>query len=178
MKNVALLTVLALAGVASAESITYSSSFALARTNWADTMTLPKFDPSLGVLDSVAWTVGGGVQGNASFESLDAAPAMISTALSARVTLSRPDLSPLQVVIPVVNNTDSVSAFDGSIDFSGTSGKAYNGLTASDSGSSSSSSSADLALFTATFSGETIVLNVTAEGASTASTAYLILTQA
>jgi hypothetical protein len=148
MKNVALLTVLALAGVASAESVSYSSSFALARTNWANTMTLPKFDPSLGVLDSVSWTVGGGVNGNASFESLDASPAMISTSLSARITLSRPDLTPLQVVLPVVNNTDSVSAFDVGIDFAGTSGKAYTGLTASDSGSSSTTKR-NIALFVA-----------------------------
>jgi hypothetical protein len=129
-------------------------------------MVLPKLDPALGVLDRVSWIVSANVEGSASFENLDAAAATITTLLQARITLSRPDLSPLQVVLPVVNNTDSAAAFGGSIDFAGTSGKSCTGLTASDSSSSFSVAPADLAAVTAASIGETTLLPVTAVGDS------------
>ena len=166
MKIAAAIAASAIAGIATADVIQYDASFNLARTNWSGSMVLPKFDPALGVLDRVSWTVWANVEGSASFENLDAAPATITTSLQARITLSRPDLSPLQIVLPVVNNSDAAAAFDGTIDFGGLSGKSYTGLTASDSGSSSSVAPADLAAVTAASVGETISLPVTAIGDS------------
>jgi hypothetical protein len=169
MKKIALLAVLAAAGTASAAEISYNGAFSLARTNWSDSLVIPKFDPALGTLISVRWTVSGNIEGSAAFESLDASDTTIMTALSATISLTRPDASPLQVIIPVAMNMDLASAFDGTIDFGGTSGKSYPTLSASDSGNSSTNAAADLALFSAGFIGETIALPVTAVGSSTAS---------
>jgi len=171
MKKIfALATLAAAACSASAlDIVCYNATYELSRTNWDSSIVLPKFDPALGTLISVTWSVSATVNGNVSFESLDNAPTMISTALSATITLARPDNTPLQVVIPLVSNMDPATQFDGTIDFGGTSGKSYIGLAASDMGSSSSSAAADLALFTAGFVGETVSLPVTAAGSSTGS---------
>lgn len=175
MKKIALLAVLAAAGVANAAEVCYDGSFSLARTNWSDSLVIPKFDPALGTLLSVRWSVTGNIEGSAAFESLDASATTINTALSATITLTRPDATPLQVIIPVAMNSDGAAAFDGTIDFGGTSGKTYPGLMASDSGSSSTNAPADLALFTAAMLGETISLPVSAVGSSTGSGAGNLL---
>ena len=166
LKLISAAAVVSLAGIAAAEQVCYNSSFELASTNWSDAMVLPKFDPALGALDSVSWTVAGHVEGSASFESLDAQPATVTTLLQARISLLRPDHTPLQIVLPVVSHSDSASAFDGTIDFAGTSGKSYSNLSADQSGSDMTSLAADLAAFTAAFNGETISLPVTAIGDS------------
>ena len=176
MKNIALLAVLAAAGSASAAEICFDGAFGSTRTNWADTLVIPKFDTALGTLLSVRWTVNGNITGSAAFESLDAAPSTITTELRATITLLRPDNSPLVVVIPVASNTDSASAFDGTIDFGGTSGKSYPALAAGDIANSTSSAVADLALFSGVF-GDTIMLPVTAVGSSTASGAGNLIAQ-
>jgi hypothetical protein len=177
MKKIALLAVLAAAGTASAAEVCYDGSFALTRTNWSDSLVIPKFDSALGTLLSVRWTVSGNIEGAAAFESLDASDTIIMTSLSATISLTRPDASPLQVIIPVAMNMDLASQFDGTIDFGGTSGKSYPALSASDSGNSSTNAAADLLLFTAGFLGETIALPVTAVGSSTASGAGNLITQ-
>ncbi|MCX5692039.1 MAG: PEP-CTERM sorting domain-containing protein [Planctomycetota bacterium] len=168
--KIAAFVVAALAGAAVAnETVSYDATFNITRTNWSSNLVIPKFDPALGNLVRVSWTLGGSVNGSASFESLDAADAMITTALAATITMYRPDNSVLDVVIPVVNNTDSATAFDGVIDFGGTSGKAYTNLSGSDNVSDDTIAAADLALFTAGFNGETISLPVGAVGSSSGS---------
>jgi hypothetical protein len=87
----------------------------------------------------------------------------------------RPDSSVLDVVIPVVNNSDSATAFDGTVDFDGTSGKAYTGLSGSAMETDSTTAAADLALFSASFIGETVSLPVTAVGSSSGSGAGNLL---
>lgn len=174
--KIAVLAVAALAGAAVAnETISYDATFNIARTNWSSNLVIPKFDPALGNLVRVSWTLGGTVNGSASFESLDASDATITTALSATITMYRPDNSVLDVVIPVVNNSDAATAFDGTIDFGGTSGKSYNELSGSDNVSDDTTANDDLALFTAAFNGETISLPVGAVGSSSGSGAGNLL---
>lgn len=177
MKKIFALAALAAAACSASalETVCYDASYSLSRTNWDSSIVLPKFDPALGTLISVSWSVSGTVEGSVAFESLDASSAMINTALSATISLARPDNTPLQIIIPIVSNMDTVTAFDGTSDFGGTSGKTYAGLSSSATGSSSSSASADLALFTAGFVGETISLPVTATGSSTGSGAGNLL---
>ena len=78
-------------------------------------------------------------------------------------------------MIPVVNNSDAATAFDGTIDFAGTSGKAYENLSGTDTASDNTTDSGDLALFTAMSLGETISLPVTAVGSSSGSGAGNLL---
>lgn len=147
-------TVLAIAAVcgvaaaASAATITHNGAIATQTTNWNSPISLPLFDPALGTLTNVSWTLGGNVEGSASFESLDAGATAVSLDLAATLTLFAPDASVLQVTIPTVNTVVNASAFDGSIDFGGTSGGAYSNLSGTASNSNNSSVPAFLALFT------------------------------
>ena len=172
------LCVLSLTLPALAGSITYTDSIPFQTTNWDLSVSIPKWDPALypgQTLDQVIFSLGGAVKGSIKFESLDAAPATVTTQLKAQITLQRPDLTTLVVVLPVASNTDNVAEYDGITDYAGTSGKTYPSLSASDSETSTSPPPAsDLLLFSG--SGN-ITLPVKAEGQSSGSGAGNLLVQ-
>lgn len=173
---VVLLVLVCLSCVAYAETQTWTGSIPLSKTNWSSSITLPKFDPSLGWLTSIFFQLSGHVEGSTAFESLDSQPATVTMSLAATITMYRPDSTLLVMTIPVALTSDNVTAFDGVIDFGGTSGKSYPFLTGDKTESSTSPPPAsDLALFTATFPGETITLPVEAVGASSATGAGNLL---
>ncbi len=154
--------------------ICFSDTISLQNTNWSDSITVPKFDPSLGQLQRVIFTLSANVEGSAAFESLDAAPATVTMSLQAMVTLFRPDNTTLNVVIPTANTSDGATAFDGTMDFGGTSGKTYANLSAMDDNQTDTTAAADLALFTGA---GTITLPVTAMGTSSGTGAGNLLLQ-
>jgi len=176
IKALAVVAVVAMSAVsaAQADTIMFSDNVALQSTNFMTSVTLPKFDPSLGTLDKVTLKLAGHVEGMAQFESLDADPATVDMELAAEIKLQRPDLSTLVITLPLVMTTDNVTAFDGMIDFGGTSGKSYPLLTADDMNSVMTMSMMDLALFTGPGN---IMLPVMATGASTGSGAGNLLLQ-
>lgn len=161
------LCALCLALPAVAGVVTYSDSIPLQTTNWNLSVSIPKWDPALfpgQVLDQIIFSLSGAVEGSVKFESLDAAPATVTTELKAQITLQRPDLSTLVVILPLANNVDNVTAYDTVLDFGGTSGRTYAGLIATDAETATSPPPAsDLVLFTG--SGN-IILPVKAEGQS------------
>lgn len=153
----------------------FSDSVPLQSTNWNTTVSIPKFNPALGTLQSIQFTLSGNVQGTARAESLDASPTIVNTQFSADITLTRPDLSVIVVTIPIANFTDAFGPFDGTIDFAGTSGITHPGINASDSDVVvSPPPPSDLALFTGLGN---IVLPVNANGTSTASGSGNLITQ-
>lgn len=157
------------------DSISYSDSIPLSTTNWASSVSVPKFNPALGTLLSIDFTLTGYVQGSAKFESLDAQAATITMNLSASVKLHRPDLSVLAVSLPLVSTTDNATAYDGTFDFGGTSGHSYFGLSGSDTVTTSSPPPpSDLVLFTGLGN---ITLPVDATGASNGSGAGNLILQ-
>jgi len=170
----AVLAAAALTSSATAATVTYGpASFGPATTNWSTSLSLPKWDPTLfpgQVLTGVSFTLNGSVTGSASFESLDAQPATINMNLQATIVLTDPNSNVLVTVIPVANTSDLASAFDGVIDFGGTSGKQYLGLTGS---ASNSGTSGNFALFTGAGN---VLLPVTASGTSSGSGAGNLLT--
>jgi hypothetical protein len=146
---------------------TQTESVSLTQTNWANTMVFNQFDPSLGTLTGVTLNLTGQVSGSSAFESLDSTPSTVTMNLQATITLERPDKSSLVATLPTATTVDSVSAFDGSIDFLGTSGRTHAGQNASDVQSVTiNSPSPDLALF---IGKGTISLPITGVGSSTAS---------
>lgn len=168
---------LALLVVASANAgtVTYGpDTFGPATTNWSTSLSLPQWDPALfpgQVLTGVSFTLAGDVFGSASFESLDAAPATVTMSLQATITLLDPNNVPIVTVIPVANTSDLASAFDGVIDFGGTSGKSYTGLSGS---ASNSGISTNLPLF---IGSGNVLLPVSATGTSSGSGAGNLITQ-
>ena len=171
----ALILCLVGAGAAQAATISYSDSCSMSFTNWTNTMDVPKFDPSLGTLTGIKFHLAGRAEGNVRFESLDAQPATVTCWSQATVTLSRPDYTPIVVTLPIANTVDNVSAFDGVIDFGGTSGRTYLGLNSQDADSVDSPPPlSDLVLFTGP---GMISLPIRAVGASHATGAGNLITQ-
>jgi hypothetical protein len=160
--------------VAQAATVTTSASYPMTYTNWHGVLSIARFDPALGTLTGIRFRLEGSVGGDVRFESMDAKSATVRTILQATVTLSRPDFTPLVITIPVCNNVDNVTAFDGVIDFGGTSGRSYLGLIASNADSILSPPPAsDLVTFTGV---SPISLPIAALGNSKASGAGNLVT--
>lgn len=134
MKKIAGATVAAVAAFGSAQAATIMDMFTVdtTRTNFDILGELAQFDPSLGTLNKIEFTLEGDVTGSASVESLDNADSSIHADLSATITLSNSidpmALIELVVVIPAVNATFDATSFDGTIDFGGSSGTTFNTL--------------------------------------------------
>ena len=133
---------------ATADTIMFSDSVALQPTNFNSSVSIPKFNPGLGTLTKVIFELSGHVEGQAKFESLEAGPTTISMQLAAQVNLQRPDLTSLVVALPLAMTMDNASAFDGTVDFGGTSGKTYSALAGDDNEMSMTTAPLNLALFT------------------------------
>jgi hypothetical protein len=144
-------------------------------TNFTTGVTFGKFDPMLGTLTSVHFTLTGNVLGSGRFESLDSSPTTVTLSLGATVTLLRPDLSTVVVAVPVMDQVTAAGAFDGSLDFGGSSGASYSAL-----GSSTTSTIttppplSDLTLFNGP---GTITLGVVASASSNATGAGNLVSQ-
>jgi hypothetical protein len=112
-----------LSTAATAATVTYSSNvIAPKTTNYNDVLVIPQFNPTLGVLQSIKVTLFGNLEGVVRFESRDAAPTTVFTSLVASLTLTRPDNSTIVVTIPAFSQSVAVGAYDGVLDFGGTSG--------------------------------------------------------
>ena len=146
-------------------------------TNFSGNLSVQKFDTDLGALQSVSFTLAGTVVSNIKFESLDAAASTITGTSSANITLTRPDSTTLVTVLPSQSRSQSETAFDGKIDFGGTSGDTFNGLTGNSSNSSGVLTSAsDKALFSQA-GGGTILLPYSASGTSNVGGAGNVVSQ-
>ena len=120
----------ALAATATAANATtaifVSNIVPLATTNFSGVaLNLQQFNPAWGTLTGISVHLHGDILGSARAESVDAAPATLTLNLSATLTLQRPDLSTIVVTTPIVNDIFFATAFDGLIDFGGTSGVAF-----------------------------------------------------
>jgi hypothetical protein len=170
----ALVAASGIAATASAATITHTGSIGTTTTNWNTPVFLPLFDPALGTLTNVAWTLNGNVAGTARFESLDAGATTVSLDLAATLTLFAPDSSVLEVTIPTVNTSVSASAFDGLVDFGGTSGGTFTNL----SGTATSSNNSSVPSFLALFTGVGLTsISVTGSGSSSGTGGGNLITQ-
>lgn len=139
----------------------------LRTTNFTASLTLPKFDTTLGTLTSVAIDFAGSVNSTVKFESLDASAATVTGTAAATVTLTRPNNSLIASAVPTNTRTATVAAFDGTIDFAGASGAVFSNVSGTLTAPTVTLSSAsDLALFSGAGS---IILPVTGAGSSNVS---------
>jgi len=129
MKKTLIALALIAAGSAQAATISFSDSHGLATTNWSEALTLQQFDSTLGTLNSVTLSYGGSVSSIFRVESLDAAPATVTANASASLVFG----GPISDTLAISRSTSqSVGAFDGSIDFGGTSGAIIGPVLGSD----------------------------------------------
>lgn len=157
-----------LGGMSSAQAsmMSFSKNHSLSTTNWLDAFTFAKFNTTLGTLTSVKFELSGLASGIGKVESKDADPSDVTMDLTARIMLKRPDGTSIAIINPLYIQEFSFSAFDGAVDFGGTSG-ASTGLVTSDKAFNSfiSSSVADLALFSSAGK-EMVTLDLKATGKS------------
>lgn len=113
-----------------AGSISFSDTIATATTNWTDNLTLNKFDNSLGTLTSVVFSYSGNVTSVFRGESLDNASSVVSLNANASLNFGTPISGALAIA---GSSSQNLSAFDGSIDFGGSSGFTGVSVTGSDS---------------------------------------------
>jgi hypothetical protein len=140
---------MALSTAASAATVVYNSNVITPKTtDYSDALSIPKFDPALGALQSIKVTLFGNLEGFVRFESLDASATTVTTNLTATLTLTRPDNTTIVVTIPAFSETRNVAAYDGVTDFAGPSGFTSPDIIASSSNFVTLTSATDLALFT------------------------------
>lgn len=160
------------ASAASATTLSYTDSVTLQSTNWIEMLSVDQFDSALGDLNSVTVMLTGTVEGEASAESLDAAPATITLDLSALISASTANLGNVAAVLPVVSSTEMLDMFDGLIDFDGPSGTASGVVTADDM-DTGVLTGADMAEF---IGGGSVVLSLEAMGQSSGTGAGNLIT--
>lgn len=150
---VALLPSLAsIAPIASAQtqSVTHVASLATQPLGWNGTLSLPRFDPSLGTLRSVTLTVTSTVSGSVGLENLNPQPLAFTWPQGSVLDAQAPSLV-VQEVHALFQLPCSFTAYDGVTDYAGSSGVSQtfaNVCGASCTQSASGSSSAVLAAYT------------------------------
>ena len=127
MKTLILFLLVICLSFVSAATVSYEDTIYLDATNFSDVIAVQKFDDNGGqyILESITFNVWGHVEGSIKFESQDGSSATVETSLAAMLQLKRPDDSLIMTSLPSANNIDNVTAFDGTLDFAGTSGKTY-----------------------------------------------------
>jgi hypothetical protein len=132
-------------GVAEAATITYTTAFnapadatvPYAGFGYTDIVNAPlsiqKFDSSLGTLDRVTIDFIGDLKGDAGFENTSPVPSTITVGLAGELKLQLPEGTSVAEFSPQQSYSYDVTGYDGNRDFAGTSGKTVEGLTASQS---------------------------------------------
>lgn len=143
-------TLLCAATFSNAGTITLTDTVALQTTDFSKTLSFANFDTMGGtrVLESVAFSIDGSILGDIEVESRDASPSTITATLSAELTLTDALMNTLVVTIPSITKILNATAFDGVVDFGGTSGATYAGLTAQKFEQSIYTDATTLAMFT------------------------------
>ena len=129
-----ILLILALAVRVAAASITHTATIFPTLTDWSLTNSVPQFDPAIGTLTNVTVTVSANVQSTFFTENRDRRAWDTTTTAHATVSAFVDTLSASTLIEP--SHTQNLTAFDGVIDYDGTSG-----FTASDSGTGTASNS-------------------------------------
>lgn len=114
------LSLVATAG--SAATITQTVGIGATTTDFNDTLSFNTFDASLGTLQSVTIDSVVFVQGEFSAENLDATAQLITLMSMADVTFGTAGLGDIETVHAESMFMNTLLAFDGSLDFAGTSG--------------------------------------------------------
>jgi uncharacterized repeat protein (TIGR01451 family) len=151
-----------------APPIVQTVTFPVRSTNWSDTMTVPQFNPALGMLTSVKINNAASVTSIIRVENLAPIINTISATVGGTVTVNAPGVPALAASFsqPHPESPFVAPPFDGSDDKAGTSGKVFAPATASGNAMTTLTAPADLNLYTGAGS-----VNINASAAANLSTA-------
>ncbi len=157
-----------------ADTLCHTVPSVSAPTNWSTTVTLPRFDPALGLLRIVRLELTGSMLFDYGMENIGSQPSTTSLLLAGLMHVFEPQGGVVWVtahpVLPTI--TVTLPPFDGTIDFAGPSGTSVNDLPATDTGQVlfAYPSSAQAALFVGLPDNPgVVVLPLSATGSSSAS---------
>lgn len=136
-------------GSSTPTTLTRTVTFPEAATNFTATGTVGKFDPTLGTLTSIDVIAVSTLTSRIQVESRDALPATVVGHVDGTVTTSGPGVASL-TARPTTDRTFTAAAFDGALDFAGTSGKDFGAVQATDTKVATLTSPADLASYVGT----------------------------
>jgi hypothetical protein len=108
-----------------AQTVHHTVQIPLTKTNWSRSISVPKFSAKLGMLIGVRFSMQSSIHGTLLIESLDNSAANVVSNLAAKIVLKRPDGSELLTHSPNSEKDNIFSKFDGSADFTGSSGASH-----------------------------------------------------
>lgn len=153
---------------ARAATIDTAESHGPALTDWSETFTFAKFDPTLGTLNSVKVVADATVDGSIELENRTNGATSLIGRLSANVTLSPLGPNSQLVAQPSVERTFDAASYDGTIDFDGTSGDGFFNVLSEVAHEEKVFTGADLAYFTASAGSTSFTVNAEANATSVA----------
>jgi protocatechuate 3,4-dioxygenase beta subunit len=103
---------------------TVSGSFVEAKTNSQQQLSLPQFDPELGTLTGIEISLSGRITSTVKAENLDLSKVVVAGKVAGDLSLAGPGFSTL-LTTTSATQFFLASAFDGSVDFRGTSGVSF-----------------------------------------------------
>jgi hypothetical protein len=145
------LLLLCLAAVSAADTVTYSSSVPLQTTNWSSTLTFPRLDPVVGVLQGVAIEVRDSLVVTIQYENRSPnSGSTLRDSVYATVDVLKPTSGSFVTAISQLYQTGAVGVFDGVVDYAGTSGVTFPDVVDATTWSATLTAPADLAVFAGT----------------------------
>jgi len=162
------------AAIVAPASQTVQANFGSGTTDWTRTQSVNQFNPALGTLTAVEITNSGSLSSHIRVESLDSAPANVTGTVSGDLSLTGPAALSLVTSTNAATENFQAGAFDGTIDFAGTSGKDFGNKSSGGSKSQVLTSPADLANFIGLGK---VSFTETAQATSTANGAGNLLSQ-
>lgn len=116
---------------AAASTQQVSANFNAFQTGGSASQSVAQFDPSLGTLNSVQVLLTGQLTSDVKIENLDSAPSSVNAQVNGNLSLQGPGGSLLSVAPSINENSTSLSAYDGALDYGGASGHDFGAQSAS-----------------------------------------------
>jgi hypothetical protein len=108
---------------------TATATFTAFKTGGSETQTVAQFNPSLGTLTGVQIIFNGQLSSDVKVENLDGAASNVNAQVHGNLTLQGPGFQAVSVS-PAINESTTLSADDGTLDYGGSSGKDFGSQSA------------------------------------------------
>ncbi len=165
-KLTTLLAAMTLAAGANANTVSFTDSFGLATTNWTNALGASQFNGALGTLNSATFTFTDDIVQSFAAENRGASANPITPVLGAQFLFRKNAATLLTTNLTGTGTTFNATAYDGVLDFGGTSGKDFGNLTTSGAGTFTVTG-ADLAALIGSGTVGSVGYNVAASGTGT-----------